>query len=54
MAAIIKTGLKYLRPPTPSLRVMSKDDTTIRLNPFVNCSNTNVVTIFSLKLQQWS
>ena len=52
MAAIFKTGLKYLRPPLSSLRVMTKDKTKIRLKPFVNCSKTkiNVITSFCPKL----
>ena len=52
MAAIFKTGFKYLRPPPSSLRVMTKDKTKIRLKAFVNCSKTkiNVVTSFCPKL----
>ena len=48
MAAIFKTGLKYLRPPPPSLRVMTKDKT----KTFVNCSKTktNVIASFGPKL----
>ena len=52
MAAIFKTGLKYLRPPPSSLRLMTKDKTKIRLKPFVNYSKTktNVITSFCPKL----
>ena len=52
MVAIFKTGLKYLRPPPSSVRVMTKDKTKIRLKPFVNCSKTktNVVTSFCPKV----
>ena len=48
IGAIFKTGLKYLTPPSPSLRVMTKDETKIRLKPFVTCSKTkkNVLTRF--------
>ena len=51
MEAIFKTGLKYLRTPSLSLRVMTKDKTKIRLKPFVNCSKTktNVITSFCPK-----
>ena len=52
MADIFKTGFKYLRQPSLSLGVMTKDKTKIRLRSFVNCyrTKTNVITSFCPKL----